>query len=258
MRPALRNAVAAVMLSASMFVAPAFAAQAVFDFANLKTGPVGFLPGGTAGTDYYACTGGDLCSSDVGSGVLGGSMFYESVAGTTDVLVDVYGYYNNGVATVVQDHENSYNGLLSGSTANGAGLGVYHIVNPTDNSDDNITAGEMLLLSFDQVVTMDSVGLRSEGHNTTGWGANTGFEYSTDGSTWISQAFPYSTGLFAINLTSQDFYFRYASGDGISPDQFYISSVTVTPVPEPEIYAMMAAGLGLMGFVARRRKKLEA
>ncbi len=29
----------------------------------------------------------------------------------------------------------------------------------------------------------------------------------------------------------------------------------VTPVPEPEIYAMMAAGLGLMGFVARRRKQ---
>lgn len=29
----------------------------------------------------------------------------------------------------------------------------------------------------------------------------------------------------------------------------------VTPVPEPEIYAMMAAGLGLMGFVARRRQR---
>lgn len=29
----------------------------------------------------------------------------------------------------------------------------------------------------------------------------------------------------------------------------------MTPVPEPEIYAMMAAGLGLMGFVARRRKQ---
>ena len=33
-------------------------------------------------------------------------------------------------------------------------------------------------------------------------------------------------------------------------DQLYIA-----PVPEPEIYAMMAAGLGLMGFVARRRKQ---
>jgi len=37
---------------------------------------------------------------------------------------------------------------------------------------------------------------------------------------------------------------------GLAQDQLYI-----TPVPEPEIYAMMAAGLGLMGFVARRRKK---
>ncbi len=31
----------------------------------------------------------------------------------------------------------------------------------------------------------------------------------------------------------------------------------VTPVPEPEVYAMLAAGLGLMGFVARRRKQAE-
>lgn len=34
----------------------------------------------------------------------------------------------------------------------------------------------------------------------------------------------------------------------------YQDVVTVTPVPEPETYAMMLAGLGLMGFVARRRK----
>jgi len=31
--------------------------------------------------------------------------------------------------------------------------------------------------------------------------------------------------------------------------------VIAAPVPEPEIYAMMVAGLGLMGFVARRRKQ---
>lgn len=31
-------------------------------------------------------------------------------------------------------------------------------------------------------------------------------------------------------------------------------SVTTLAIPEPEIYAMLAAGLGLMGFVARRRR----
>lgn len=31
-----------------------------------------------------------------------------------------------------------------------------------------------------------------------------------------------------------------------------------TPVPEPETYAMMLAGLGLLGFVARRRKQAQA
>jgi hypothetical protein len=37
-----------------------------------------------------------------------------------------------------------------------------------------------------------------------------------------------------------------------SQDQLYMT----TPVPEPETYAMMLAGLGLLGFVARRRRKL--
>ena len=32
-------------------------------------------------------------------------------------------------------------------------------------------------------------------------------------------------------------------------------NVGVAAVPEPETYAMMLAGLGLMGFVARRRKE---
>jgi len=35
---------------------------------------------------------------------------------------------------------------------------------------------------------------------------------------------------------------------------YTVGSAPVTAVPEPESYAMMLAGLGLMGFVARRRK----
>ncbi len=35
------------------------------------------------------------------------------------------------------------------------------------------------------------------------------------------------------------------------------TAATFAPVPEPETYAMMLAGLGLMGFVARRRSKKD-
>jgi hypothetical protein len=38
----------------------------------------------------------------------------------------------------------------------------------------------------------------------------------------------------------------------------YGGLVTVSPIPEPEIYAMLLAGLGVMGFVARRRKQQAA
>lgn len=38
----------------------------------------------------------------------------------------------------------------------------------------------------------------------------------------------------------------------------YVFISDVEPIPEPENYAMMLAGLGLMGFVARRRKQKNA
>lgn len=49
-----------------------------------------------------------------------------------------------------------------------------------------------------------------------------------------------------LNLLKQNNQGQYVVN---SQDQLYI-----TPVPEPETYAMLLAGLGLMGFVARRRK----
>lgn len=43
-----------------------------------------------------------------------------------------------------------------------------------------------------------------------------------------------------------------------SSETFALDNVSLSnpsPVPEPEVYAMLAAGLGLMGFVARRRRQ---
>jgi hypothetical protein len=44
--------------------------------------------------------------------------------------------------------------------------------------------------------------------------------------------------------------------DGHTDTTAYLDAVklNVSPVPEPETYAMMLAGLGLLGFMARRKK----
>ncbi len=63
--------------------------------------------------------------------------------------------------------------------------------------------------------------------------------------------------------------FQYTSGNylleviGVSSatNSFYSGALTfnnTAPIPEPETYAMMLAGLGLMGFVAQRRKQKQA
>ena len=44
------------------------------------------------------------------------------------------------------------------------------------------------------------------------------------------------------------------SGGSIPNLAFIGANYTVTPVPEPETFAMLLAGLGLMGVIARRRK----
>jgi hypothetical protein len=63
--------------------------------------------------------------------------------------------------------------------------------------------------------------------------------------------------------------FRFLGIDGTSSPDFkltltgattskmaaYSGEMRITPVPEPETYAMFLAGLGALGFVARRRKQ---
>lgn len=231
---------------------PAAASSTVFNFADLKYGSgknTGFLP-----TNGQYCTGGDLCSSNVDRGHFGGNLTYAS----NGITVSATGSYNGHQATVVQDHDNGYNGLLYGSRAVGAGLGVYHLSG--NSGDDNITAGEVLKLSFDQVVTLSEFGLRADGHNTTGWSDSNTFQYSLDGLVWLSGLLPdnsvvgdYYAGRFVPGslLTGKDFYFRYG---GSNANQFYLSSATVSAVPLPPAFALMLPALGMLGFMARKKR----
>jgi PEP-CTERM motif len=68
----------------------------------------------------------------------------------------------------------------------------------------------------------------------------------------------FSLGSFAPNETKRfDVSFSYSFGDhrsGIGGLETSFFGYTVSPIPEPETYAMFIAGLGLMGFMARRHK----
>jgi hypothetical protein len=71
-----------------------------------------------------------------------------------------------------------------------------------------------------------------------------------------------------LNLTSGDNLFKLSFGPNVSGSPGWIDgqfdgSVTfnfgsAAPIPEPETYALMLAGLGLLGFAARRRKQKVA
>ncbi|MFN3716768.1 MAG: FxDxF family PEP-CTERM protein [Thiobacillus sp.] len=53
------------------------------------------------------------------------------------------------------------------------------------------------------------------------------------------------------NYLGRGFYIGFTAGSGLADDGHFIGSLT--PVPEPETWAMLLAGLGFVGWVARRR-----
>jgi hypothetical protein len=59
---------------------------------------------------------------------------------------------------------------------------------------------------------------------------------------------------FSVASLSSGSYHLNVSGNAVGTSGGkYQGAITVTPVPEPESYAMLLAGLGLMGAIARRR-----
>ena len=58
------------------------------------------------------------------------------------------------------------------------------------------------------------------------------------------------------NISGLSFYITGRESAGFAIDDVMFGSASVVLVPEPETYAMMLAGLGLLGFMARRRKQI--
>lgn len=208
-----------------------------FDFYKLgHNNATDFKPDGTLNTlgGYWNSTGGDLTSSDVDLSIFNGNLRY-TVGSLTATATATY---NNAIAAVVQDHESGWN------TANGigAGLGVYHKL---DNSDDNITTGETLTISFNHVVNLTSIGLSTDGHHFGGW---------TQGETFLLDGV--STSLahpITLNKTGSIFTFAFGGTNHPTSAQFYLASMTVSRVPEGGLTLALLGG-ALAGLVLLRRR----
>lgn len=79
--------------------------------------------------------------------------------------------------------------------------------------------------------------------------------------------FPTTNGVLAVDLNVSNVNWvvltapgRVNMGSYTQDHEFSLAQVSfgVTPIPEPETYAMLLAGLGLLGFEARRRRRQKS
>lgn len=108
-------------------------------------------------------------------------------------------------------------------------------LNVPQTKDLNITS--MSLYRYDPV-TLDVLGTAISGIDGSGTGAN-----ATD--SWSLSGFNLTEGYYALRVDGN---VSGAGGGAFGGD------LNISPVPEPQSWAMLLGGLGLAGMLARRRK----
>jgi len=130
-----------------------------------------------------------------------------------------------------------------------------------------------MLIAWNQAnATWDSLGNGIQGDGVEAassalavFGANDGAENVSTGSLVIDvttslqmvqagQLSGYGWGM--VPFTNGTNGIDFDTSEGFDANMRPMLSVEVAPVPEPETYALMLAGLGLVGFMARRRKSV--
>ena len=84
--------------------------------------------------------------------------------------------------------------------------------------------------------------------NLLGGGTETFTNYFANSLAGGFQGFTSSSAFTSMTLSE---------GTGCCQETFQVENLRIAPVPEPETYAMFMVGLGLIGFMARRRKDID-
>lgn len=155
-----------------------------------------------------------------------------------------------GTSTSDTDNTPDYFAYLDSGNA---GLGVCKVLNSnlqcSPSSDDNVTFGEALTLSFSQSVDLTSLSFRNESHGTT-FASNAQLKVSVDGG--LFQDFDL-VHAFSDDLTAGST-FTFFSND----DQFYLSTVG-GELNTPSTEAPVPGSLWLLGgsLIALRKRLLQ-
>ena len=141
--------------------------------------------------------------------------------------------------------------------AGDAGLGVCKVVTSANqcnpSSDDNVTSSESVLIEFlAGPLNIEKINLRLEGHvpPTTAAELAKTLLIAINGGALTRYTFAQALAATFVNVSSIRFAFDDAMANSTA-DQFYISSLVVTPVPAA--LPLLLSGLGGLGLLSRKR-----
>jgi PEP-CTERM motif len=109
-----------------------------------------------------------------------------------------------------------------------------------------------------QIVTTDLAGTSKTQSNVNG-ALEFSFKTSTPGSLVVSNGWATNTApTFAIfdgGTSGYEYILGYSDAGGLNDRDFDDMVIGVNAIPEPQTYALILAGLGVVSFVARRRRQ---
>ena len=175
----------------------------------------------------------------------------------------MWGVYNNfdgwtGGVNGIELRNNVAGAAYSG--LNFVELDVY--ANSSMSQTIDTTLGQAYTVSF-AYAPREGVASSSNGievfWNGASQGVFTGDGTANSGNVWTLENLSVTGALTSSSLTFQ----AVGTSDGLGGSLDAVSvtagpAVPVTPVPEPETYAMVLAGLGLFGFIRRRKSVKKA